>query len=436
MVSQSIYDPWGKSTTLYTDSEFSSFNSLVPTERGYTSHRMMDDLNIIHMNGRIYDPTLGRFLQADPFIQAPENTQNYNRYSYVLNNPMSYTDPSGYFFSSFRRGLIKAATKVFGKDVVNIVGSTVSAVYGGGWGAAAWTYEYNRAMGVPPSGALRAAAVAGASAYTFQQIGDYYSSAGASNVAAVEAGQMSASGLTNFGGNMLTSGQIAGQIASHAFAGGTLSVLGGGKFGHGFVSAGFTKGVGTSLNTHYYNGPISGTIINMTVGGTASVITGGKFGNGAMTAMYQSLFNEYGKGGLEGLTSAAAREMAMWKKSINSLFGGNDVTTIQGQMAIKHNVKMAAVSVADTSVSALNTAGEYAGYCPLAPCQAVSWGAAGIDYMYNDRVGGLWGNTLAGFAEHYMDTRFRYVPSPLKDWGQAQVQGAISEYTSKKINGG
>lgn len=52
------------------------------------------------MNGRIYDPTLGRFLQADPHIQAPNNTQSYNRYSYVLNNPMSYTDPSGYFFKA------------------------------------------------------------------------------------------------------------------------------------------------------------------------------------------------------------------------------------------------------------------------------------------------------------------------------------------------
>ncbi|PKI02518.1 RHS repeat-associated core domain-containing protein [Glaciecola sp. 33A] len=50
------------------------------------------------MKGRIYDPTIGRFMQADPFIQAPNNSQNYNRYSYVLNNPMSYTDPSGYFF--------------------------------------------------------------------------------------------------------------------------------------------------------------------------------------------------------------------------------------------------------------------------------------------------------------------------------------------------
>jgi hypothetical protein len=48
------------------------------------------------MNGRIYDPTLGRFLQADPLIQAPTNSQSYNRYAYVFNNLLKYTDPSGY----------------------------------------------------------------------------------------------------------------------------------------------------------------------------------------------------------------------------------------------------------------------------------------------------------------------------------------------------
>jgi len=52
------------------------------------------------MNGRIYDPKLGRFLQADPIVQAPKNSQNLNRYSYVLNNPLSYSDPSGYFVSA------------------------------------------------------------------------------------------------------------------------------------------------------------------------------------------------------------------------------------------------------------------------------------------------------------------------------------------------
>jgi len=47
------------------------------------------------MNGRMYDPRLGRFLSPDPFVQAPSNPQNYNRYSYCLNNPLKYTDPEG-----------------------------------------------------------------------------------------------------------------------------------------------------------------------------------------------------------------------------------------------------------------------------------------------------------------------------------------------------
>ena len=49
------------------------------------------------MNGRIYDPILGRFLSPDPYVQLPDFTQNFNRYSYCLNNPMVYTDPSGEF---------------------------------------------------------------------------------------------------------------------------------------------------------------------------------------------------------------------------------------------------------------------------------------------------------------------------------------------------
>jgi len=74
------------------------------TTRGFTGHEHADGLGIIHMNGRIYDPKLGRMLQADPFIQSPTNIQSLNHYSYVLNNPLSYTDPSGYFSFTHRVG--------------------------------------------------------------------------------------------------------------------------------------------------------------------------------------------------------------------------------------------------------------------------------------------------------------------------------------------
>lgn len=68
------------------------------TRYGFTGHEHLKDADIIHMNGRIYDSHLGRFLNADPYIQAPFNSQSFNRYSYVVNNPLSYIDPTGYAY--------------------------------------------------------------------------------------------------------------------------------------------------------------------------------------------------------------------------------------------------------------------------------------------------------------------------------------------------
>ena len=84
------YDAWGKRTL--------SANSYTIFDRGYTGHEHLDELSMINMNGRMYDPRQGRFLSPDPFVQAPSNPQNYNRYSYCLNNPLKYTDPSGEIF--------------------------------------------------------------------------------------------------------------------------------------------------------------------------------------------------------------------------------------------------------------------------------------------------------------------------------------------------
>ena len=66
------------------------------TDRGFTDHEHLDDWQLIHMNGRGYDYNLGRFLSVDPFIQDPGNSQSINGYSYIGNNPLSGTDPTGY----------------------------------------------------------------------------------------------------------------------------------------------------------------------------------------------------------------------------------------------------------------------------------------------------------------------------------------------------
>ena len=64
--------------------------------RGYTAHEHLNRTGFVHMNGRVYDPRIGRFVSADPFVPVPTMTGSYNRYAYVFNNPLSFTDPSGF----------------------------------------------------------------------------------------------------------------------------------------------------------------------------------------------------------------------------------------------------------------------------------------------------------------------------------------------------
>ncbi|SUV49300.1 RHS repeat-associated core domain [Bergeyella zoohelcum] len=79
------------------------------------------------MNGRLYDPLLRRFLNADEHIQDPYNTQNYNKYGYVYNNPLMYNDPSGEFVG-FIFGAIKIISAIF--SAVQIVKSIDALVTG------------------------------------------------------------------------------------------------------------------------------------------------------------------------------------------------------------------------------------------------------------------------------------------------------------------
>ena len=98
------YDAWGKRRTL-DGAPIGVGSSATPTpdsldgitdNRGFTGHEMLDQLDLVHMNGRIYDPLTARFMSADPILQDPMNGQSYNRYSYVMNNPTNLTDPTGF----------------------------------------------------------------------------------------------------------------------------------------------------------------------------------------------------------------------------------------------------------------------------------------------------------------------------------------------------
>ncbi len=109
------YEPWGRrqdeswSGEIFDTLEGLELDAITyGTARGFTDHEHLDGVGLIHMNGRVYDPIIGRFLTPDPWIQDPKNTQSFNRYSYVWNNPLRYTDPTGELI--FIPVLIKAAT--------------------------------------------------------------------------------------------------------------------------------------------------------------------------------------------------------------------------------------------------------------------------------------------------------------------------------------
>jgi RHS repeat-associated protein len=95
VVHEQIFDPWGKPEgTAAWDGAADPRAHNVRT--GFTGHEHDPGHSLINMRGRIYDPELGRFMTADPIVQAPFYSQSYNRYAYVFNNPLRYTDPSGF----------------------------------------------------------------------------------------------------------------------------------------------------------------------------------------------------------------------------------------------------------------------------------------------------------------------------------------------------
>ena len=99
VVEKYAYDPWGarRNPTDWTQKD--NRTSWI-TNRGYTGHEHIDVFGIINMNGRVYDPQTAMFMNTDPLVQSPDNWVNYNRYSYCFNNPLIYTDPSGYMNSA------------------------------------------------------------------------------------------------------------------------------------------------------------------------------------------------------------------------------------------------------------------------------------------------------------------------------------------------
>jgi RHS repeat-associated protein len=113
------FDAWGKRRNASTwevltyDQAIAEANANTWWYRGYTGHEMLDQFGLINMNGRMYDPLIGRVLSPDNLVNDPFDTQSFNRYSYVLNNPLKYNDPDGqtpaHLFAAIIGGAINVA---------------------------------------------------------------------------------------------------------------------------------------------------------------------------------------------------------------------------------------------------------------------------------------------------------------------------------------
>jgi RHS repeat-associated protein len=99
-MSRLSYDSWGRRRnggTWNGNPASSAWTTITNTTRhGFTSHEMLDNLNLVHMNGRVYDQIIGRFMSADPSIDDAGTTQGWNRYSYTHGNPLNAWDPDGF----------------------------------------------------------------------------------------------------------------------------------------------------------------------------------------------------------------------------------------------------------------------------------------------------------------------------------------------------
>lgn len=110
------YDAWGRLRNPETQEAYDPGEE--PTlflGRGYTGHEHIIPFGIINMNARLYDPATGRFLSPDPYVQAPDFSQNFNRYAYAMNNPLRYVDENGESFILIACGvaaLVGAITNV------------------------------------------------------------------------------------------------------------------------------------------------------------------------------------------------------------------------------------------------------------------------------------------------------------------------------------
>jgi uncharacterized protein (TIGR02594 family) len=290
VVERYSYTPWGARRNPDAITSPDTRTSWI-VNRGYTGHEHLDAFSIINMNGRVYDPVTAMFLSPDPYVQSPNDWLNYNRYSYCLNNPFKYTDPSGEVavIDDILLGMVIAA-----------------AIYQAGATAGLHGFSTKDFLQTVVIGGVSAAATFG--------IGEIFG------------------GVGSMADKSFSVLRELGRATAHGIVQGGLSVAGGGSFGSGFVSGAFSSMAGAlaaGSGVKFIQTGFGHAMIASATGGITSVIAGGDFFQGAVSGLFVSLFNQGEKHG-----ESQEEEGTPWMTAAEGELG---VTEIPGK---KHNTNI------------------------------------------------------------------------------------------------
>lgn len=285
LVQELSYDAWGRLRDPATLQVFEPGNEPeLFLGRGYTGHEHLTRFGLINMNARLYDAALGRFLSPDPYVQMPDFSQNFNRYSYCMNNPLKYVDKDG---NSFFLIAAIVAGAYFGGSAANGTFNPIK------WNYGSWKTYAGMAVG-------------GMAGY-----------AGAALGASVAAAA-TASGTSSIGAGM--AGGMIGGMASGAINGAGMAAISGGSFDD--IMEGMT--LGTVMGG--FGGAIS-VGIGCSIGDFSGV-PGSSFKNGVYELGHSTL-----KGlatGLAGGAMIAAMKQDASYLWTGALFGAGINATIAG----------------------------------------------------------------------------------------------------------
>lgn len=358
------YDAWGNRRDPVTWQVYTTPQAGLKTDRGFTGHEHIDLFALVNMDGRVYDPVIGRFLSADPVIQDPENLQSLNRYAYCINNPLSLTDPSGYsWLSDNWKSLLSAAiaitVSVVSLGTATALGAVIlSGALGGFAGGFSGALLNGGNLGQALVAGVIGGVIGGATAFLS------YAAGGFSNI------EMKS--LTKLEMTLIKAGRHA---FADAWMGGVKSAISGGEWSPiRDMIGGAVSSVGNGFINEDVNGIVLKTASSAVLGGTIAEIGGGKFANGAITGAYGMLFNE----GLHNVAeNNAKKKIATLESGIRSVLSnarpGTKITS--RELIDKYGIpKSAALLINSFTVNSASSIGV-----------DWNWRASGVEALSNAR---------------------------------------------------